>query len=237
MAHHQYVINVNVSYVINVTAIHSLDTVQGPGSIPGGGGSFGSSSVWDQPTPPYASGCFGNLPSMVCVYKSLKNAIHKQPSGQRSFSIAICTSLTAIHHSLGTFCLFVCLFVFYKGRPDQNQAQEQGSAAQCGFSRVNVRAAEYLLWEKLQRIGVHGEFLRGVQALYADVPMALQFEGGMSDTFQSTLGVKQGCPLSPTLFGIYIDDFQAELEAAGADLDLPTLCGVQAPALFYAIDI
>jgi hypothetical protein len=26
----------------------------------------------------------GNLPSMVCVYKSLKNAIHKQPSGQRS---------------------------------------------------------------------------------------------------------------------------------------------------------
>ena len=41
--------------------------------------------------------------------------------------------------------LFVCLFVFYKGRPDQNQAQEQGSAAQCGFSRVNVRAAEYVI--------------------------------------------------------------------------------------------
>jgi hypothetical protein len=35
-----------------LTAIHSLDTVQGPGSIPGGGGSFGSSSVWDHPTPP-----------------------------------------------------------------------------------------------------------------------------------------------------------------------------------------
>jgi hypothetical protein len=76
---------------------------------------------------------------------------------------------------------------------------------------------------------VHGEFLRGVLALYADVPMALQFEGGMSDTFQSTLGVKEGRPLSPTLFGIYIDDCQAELEAAGGDLDLPTLCGVQAP--------
>ena len=105
------------------------------------------------------------------------------------------------------------------------------------FKKAYDTVPRDLLWEKLQRIGVHGEFLRGVQALYADVPMALQFEGGMSDTFQSTLGVKQGCPLSPTLFGIYIDDFQAELEAAGADLDLPTLCGVQAPALFYADDL
>ena len=72
---------------------------------------------------------------------------------------------------------------------------------------------------------------------HADVPMAVQFEGEMSEIFQSTLGVKQGCPLSPTLFGIYIDDFQAELETAGGDLDLPTLCGVQAPALFYANDL
>ena len=86
----------------------SLDTVQGPGSIPDGGGSFGSSSVWDQPTPPYASGCFGNLPSMVCVYKSLKNAIHKQPSGQRSsFPSLFATSLPlSIHPSVSpTGCL------------------------------------------------------------------------------------------------------------------------------------
>ena len=105
------------------------------------------------------------------------------------------------------------------------------------FKKAYDTVPRDLLWTKLQRIGVHGEFLQGVQALYADVPMALQFEGGMSETFQSTLGVKQGCPLSPTLFGIYIDDFQAELAAAGGDLDLPTLCGVQAPALFYADDL
>jgi len=105
------------------------------------------------------------------------------------------------------------------------------------FKKAYDTVPRDLLWEKLQRIGVHGAFLRGVQALYADVPMAVQFEGGMSETFQSTLGVKQGCPLSPTLFGIYIDDFQAELETAGGDLDLPTLCGVQAPALFYADDL
>ena len=47
-----------------------------------------------------------------------------------------------------------------------------------------------LLWLKLQRIGVHGEFLRAVQALYAEVPMGVQLADGMSTTFQSLLGVK-----------------------------------------------
>ena len=32
---------------------------------------------------------------------------------------------------------------------------------------------------------------------------------GLSDLIQSTIGVKQGFPLSPTLFGIYIDELEA----------------------------
>lgn len=94
-----------------------------------------------------------------------------------------------------------------------------------------------LLWLKLQRIGVHGDFLHAMQALYATVPMGVQFADGMSSTFESLLGVKQGCPLSPTLFGIFIDDFQAELETGSAAFALPTLAGVQTPALLYADDL
>ena len=99
----------NAKIVSSVALINSMDTVQGPGSIPGGGGSFGSSSVWDQPTPPYAIGfCFGDLPSMVCVYKSLN-----QRNTQTAFrskvllSIAICTSLPAIHSIEITYCVLV----------------------------------------------------------------------------------------------------------------------------------
>lgn len=94
-----------------------------------------------------------------------------------------------------------------------------------------------LLWLKLQRIGVHGQFLRAVQALYAEVPMGVQLADGMSTTFNSLLGVKQGCPLSPTLFGIFIDDFQAELANGAVGFDLPSLAGVPTPALFYADDL
>jgi hypothetical protein len=55
---------------------------------------------------------------------------------------AVAVFWAQLQHFCQLVCLFVCLFVFYKGRPDQNQAQEQGSAAQCGVSRVNVRAAK-----------------------------------------------------------------------------------------------
>jgi hypothetical protein len=56
------------------------------------------------------------------------------------------------------------------------------------FKKAYDTVPRDLLWEKLQRIGVHGEFLRGVQALYADVPMALQFEGGCPKHFRALWG-------------------------------------------------
>jgi len=49
--------------------------------------------------------------------------------------------------------------------------------------------------------------------------------------------VKQGCPLSPTLFGLYLDDLEDAMRAKQDLLDLPSLSGALLLALLYADDL
>ena len=76
------------------------------------------------------------------------------------------------------------------------------------FKKAYDTVPRDLLWTKLQRLGVHGWFLDGIKALYAEVLMAVKTAQGLTCTFDSVMGVKQGCPLSPTLFGLYLDDLE-----------------------------
>ena len=50
------------------------------------------------------------------------------------------------------------------------------------------------------------------------------------------MGVKQGCPLSPTLFGLYVDGLEKHLLNM-PDIGAPTLMGVMVPLLLYADDL
>ncbi len=50
------------------------------------------------------------------------------------------------------------------------------------------------------------------------------------------MGVKQGCPLSPHLFVLYVDGLEAILLETVV-VDAPTLMGVMVPLLLYADDL
>jgi hypothetical protein len=95
-----------------------------------------------------------------------------------------------------------------------------------------------LLWDALQHAGIGGTMLRAIQAMYADVPVCVNTAEGLSGCFQSVLGVKQGCPLSPLLFGIFLDDFEKYLLSNAAEAaTLPSLAGCTVPPLLFADDM
>lgn len=136
----------------------------------------------------------------------------------------------------------------------QRQQQQQrrrgggGSRRSCqlwacfvDFKQAYDRVPRAQLWARLELMGYGGEWLRAVRAIYEDVPITIGAPGLEGRVIHATQGLKQGCPLSPTLFSLYIADFEQRVLAAaaqhGAALDLPLLVGSVVPPLMYADDM
>jgi hypothetical protein len=84
-------------------------------------------------------------------------------------------------------------------------------------------------------MGMGQRMLQAIQAIYANDTACVQTAGGLTEAFNCNIGVKQGCPLSPNLFGLYLD----ELEAVLMDVkhDAPLLADIAVPLLLYADDL
>ena len=73
----------------------------------------------------------------------------------------------------------------------------------------------YNLWNRLEELKVPLELRAATIRLYENVIAKLKSNEGWSKDIKCNIGVKQGFPLSPTLFGIYIDKLEGCLEEAG----------------------
>ncbi|TWW59286.1 R2 Retrovirus-related Pol polyprotein from type I retrotransposable element [Takifugu flavidus] len=76
------------------------------------------------------------------------------------------------------------------------------------------------LFQLLERIGCPPQLLRILQSFHTDMHGTIQFDGSTSDPFKICCGVKQGCVLAPTLFGIF---FSLLLRQAFGTCCLPTM--------------
>ena len=64
----------------------------------------------------------------------------------------------------------------------------------------------YILLMKLHNSGVGGTFLKLIKSMYRGVYYRLKINGGLTPSFPSIIGVRQGCVMSPLLFKIFIAD-------------------------------
>jgi hypothetical protein len=94
-----------------------------------------------------------------------------------------------------------------------------------------------LLWQVLAKMGIMGRFMQCLQSMYSqDSVRVMHPTEGLSARFPCGIGVKQGCPLSPLLFGLYLDGLEKHLDALDGDSP-PQLVNIAVKLLLYEDDL
>ena len=90
------------------------------------------------------------------------------------------------------------------------------------------------LFHKLESLNIHGNFLSIVKNIYSETVCAVKIGNQLTNFFQYSKGVRQGCPLSPTLFNFFINDLINQVESVNpAPLSLQD----NVSCLLYADDL
>ena len=79
-------------------------------------------------------------------------------------------------------------------------------AAFIDFKKAYDTVDRKKLIKRLNTLGMNGIFVRNIDAMYSKIAYRIKLSSGDSEDILSNLGLKQGCPLSPMLFNMYIDD-------------------------------
>ena len=99
-------------------------------------------------------------------------------------------------------------------RQIMEKARERG--VDLNFNFIDFKSAfdtvwREALWKMMLAIGVPSIIVNTIQKMYENTNCAVLVNGRLTDWFKVTIGVRQGCLLSPTLFNLFLDFLMKEL--------------------------
>ncbi|KAG0444711.1 hypothetical protein HPB47_013473 [Ixodes persulcatus] len=115
-------------------------------------------------------------------------------------------------------------------------------AAFLDISKAYDTVDQNILWSRLRGLGINEADVNLLQALFDGVSVRIEWEDHMTKRIPVTRGLRQGCPLSPLLFMLYVALLEKALEQSDVGFDLPyRMEGAwkrqRIPALIYADDV
>jgi hypothetical protein len=102
-----------------------------------------------------------------------------------------------------------------------------------GFDSV----PRHLQFARLEQLGFSTQYLQLLQHMYAHAHVSFSVPGGLSQPISTDVGVLQGDPLSPTLFGVYIDCVIRYMLSHCSEVATPLVQQHLVHGLLYADDL
>ena len=78
------------------------------------------------------------------------------------------------------------------------------------FKKAFDRVWHEALWANMRKYNINTSIIRAIENLYDKAQSAVLFYGSTGEWFRTTVGVRQGCLLSPTLFNIFLERIMCE---------------------------
>ena len=92
------------------------------------------------------------------------------------------------------------------------------------------------LFSQLERLNIRGNFLAIIEDMYKNSHCAVKIQNKVTNFFKCEKGVRQGCPLTPVLFNIFINTLARDLDNSSTD-SLELLNGSRRSCLVYVDDV
>ena len=78
------------------------------------------------------------------------------------------------------------------------------------FKKAFDRVWHAALWATMRKYNISANLVRTIEQLYDKATSAVQMNGSKGEWFRTTVGVRQGCLLSPTLFNIFLERIMSD---------------------------